>query len=109
MCIYCLFSRDELLWVVKLSIRPSSYLVNYSGLKIEQHRTRHMFSCARFGEKGVERIVTSDRFVRRHLAVGLGVKTNAHKTLLTDCIIREKSEQSSKIAPEFRVRGSIAP
>ena len=52
-------SSDELFWVEELTVSSSSYLINNSGLKIDENGTRDMLSGTSLGEKGIERVVTS--------------------------------------------------
>ena len=52
-------SSYELFGMKKLTIGPSSYLVNNGGLEINEYSAGYMFTGTGFREKSIERIVTS--------------------------------------------------
>ena len=67
-----LFTRDQLFWVVKLSVGTSSDLIKWSRLKIKEDSTRDVFAGTSLGEKGVEGVITAtDGLVGRHLTIRL--------------------------------------
>jgi hypothetical protein len=52
-------SRDELLWMEKLSVGSSSNFINDSGFEIEEDSSWDVLSSSGFGEEGVEGIITT--------------------------------------------------
>jgi len=75
-----LFSRDQLLRVVQLTVGAGSDFIERSRLKIDEHCARDVFSSSSFREKGVEGIVTTtDGFVGRHLTIRLDSMLKAVK------------------------------
>jgi phosphoribosylformylglycinamidine (FGAM) synthase-like amidotransferase family enzyme len=67
-----LFTRDQLLRVIKLSVSTSSDFVEWSWLKIKENSSRNAFTGTSFREKGVEGVITTtDGFVRGHLSIRL--------------------------------------
>jgi hypothetical protein len=67
-----LFTRDQLLRVVKLSVSTSSDFVEWSWLKIKENSSWNVFTGTSFREKGVEGVITTtDGFVRGHLTIRL--------------------------------------
>ena len=52
-------SSDELFWVEELTVSSSSYLINNSGLKVDENGTRDVLSGTSLREKSIERVVTS--------------------------------------------------
>ena len=58
--------------MVELAIGSGSDFIDDGGLQVDEDSSWHVLAGARLGEEGVEGIVsTADRFVGRHLAVGL--------------------------------------
>ena len=75
-----LLARDQLLWVVELTVGAGADLVNHGWLKIEVDGAWNVLASASLGEEGVERIITSsDGLVRRHLAIRLDAVLEAVK------------------------------
>mmetsp|Transcript_91046 Transcript_91046/g.236045 ORF Transcript_91046/g.236045 Transcript_91046/m.236045 type:complete len:217 (+) Transcript_91046:520-1170(+) len=75
-----LLTRDQLLRVEELAVCARAHLIDHRGLKVHEDTTRHVFSCARFGEEGVERVVAAtDGLVTRHLSVGLDAVLQAEE------------------------------
>ena len=67
-----LFSGHELLGMEELAVSSGADLIHDSWLQIDEDGTRHVLAGAGLREEGVERIIsTSDRLVRRHLAIRL--------------------------------------
>jgi len=52
-------SRDELLWMEKLSVGSSSNFINDSWFKIKEYASWNMFACSGFREESVESIVST--------------------------------------------------
>jgi len=52
-------TRDELFWVVKLSVSTSSDLINHTRLQIKVHGSWDVLSSTSLREEGVERIITT--------------------------------------------------
>jgi len=66
-----LLSGDELLGVVQLAVRAVADLVDYGGLKIDEHSPGHIIASSGLAEEGVEGVVsTSQGLVGGHGAVG---------------------------------------
>merc|ERR1712153_223879 len=75
-----LLARDQLLWVVELTVGAGTDLVNHGWLKIEVDGAWDVLASASLREEGVERIVTtSDGLVGRHLAIRLDAVLEAVK------------------------------
>ena len=67
-----LLSRDELLWVEKLSVGSGSDLIDNGGLEIEEDGSWDVLASTGLREEGVESVVaTSDGLVGWHLTVRL--------------------------------------
>jgi len=67
-----LLTRDELLWVEKLSVGSGSNLIDNGWLEIEEDGSWDVLTGTSLGEEGVESIITTtDGFVRWHLTVWL--------------------------------------
>jgi len=65
-------TRDDLLWVVKLTVGTSADFVTHSRFQVNKDSTRNVLTCTSLREKGVEGIITSsDSLVTRHLAIRL--------------------------------------
>jgi len=66
------FTRDELLRMEELSVGTSSNFIDDGWLKIEEDSSGDVLTGTSLGEEGVESIITTtDRFVGRHLTIGL--------------------------------------
>jgi len=75
-----LFTRDQLLRVIKLSVGTSSDFVKWSWLKIKENSSWNVFSSTSFREEGVEGVITTtDGFVRGHLTIRLDTMLQAVK------------------------------
>jgi hypothetical protein len=75
-----LLARDQLLWVVELTVGTGAYLVDDGWLKIQVDATWNVLASASLGEEGVERIVTaSNGLVGWHLAIRLDAVLEAVK------------------------------
>jgi len=58
--------------VVELTVGSGADLVNHGRLKIEVDATRNVLASTRLREEGVEGVITTtNRLVRRHLAIRL--------------------------------------
>jgi len=67
-----LLSRDELLWVVELTVGSGADLVNHGWLKIEVDATRNVLASTSLREKGVEGVITTtNSLVGWHLTIRL--------------------------------------
>ena len=73
-------TRDELLWVEKLSVGSGSDLINDGWLKIEEDGSWDVLAGTSLGEEGVEGIITTtDGFVGWHLTIGLDTVLEAEE------------------------------
>ena len=67
-----LLTGDQLFRVEQLTVSTRADLIDDRRLQINEDAARNVLAGARLGEEGVERVVaTTDRLVRRHLAVRL--------------------------------------
>jgi len=67
-----LLAGHKLLRVKELAVCASTDLIDYSGFKIDEHRSGDMLASASLAEEGVEGVVsTSDGLVTGHLAIRL--------------------------------------
>ena len=74
------FTRDELLWVEKLSVGSSSNFIDNGWLEIEEDSSWDVFTSTSLGEEGVESIVTTtDGLVGWHLTVWLDTVLEAEE------------------------------
>jgi len=66
------FTSDQLFWMEELSVSTSTDFINNSWFQINKDGTWDVFASTSFGEKGVERVITTtDGLVRWHLTVWL--------------------------------------
>jgi hypothetical protein len=73
-------TRYQLLWMKKLPVGTRADLVHDGWLQIDHHAARHMFSCTRLREEGVERIIAAaDGLVAWHLAIRLNAVLQAEE------------------------------
>merc|ERR1712149_166499 len=71
-------TRNELFRMEQLPVCARTHFVHYSGLQVDKHTTRNMFSGTSFTEKSVESIVTTtDCFIAWHLPIRLDAMLQA--------------------------------
>lgn len=64
------FTRDELFWVIDLSVGTSTNFINDSWFKIDEDGTWDVFTSTSLREEGVERVFSdTNGFVRWHLTI----------------------------------------
>jgi len=75
-----ILTRDELLWVEKLSVGTSADLIDNGWLEIEEDASWDVLTGTSLGEEGVESVVTATNgLVRWHLTVGLNTVLEAEE------------------------------
>merc|ERR1719428_942980 len=75
-----LLTRDQLLWVEQLAVRPCANLVDYCWLQVNEHTPGNMLASSSLRKEGVEGIITpSNCFVGCHLPIWLNTVLQAEQ------------------------------